>query len=126
MKELTITKVIFDDWWLNTNAFRLTSLPGREVDALADYHWKELQATAIRHSLRESKEEIVKGYHDVEESPDSECTCNSAIAYIQGFHLKDCPVYNAKKEQDDPTEGCTCGSSVGGDWHFEDCPVEAP
>ena len=26
----------------------------------------------------------------------------------------------------DSTEGCTCGSSVGGDWHIEDCPQYQP
>ena len=78
MKELTITKFIFDNWWTSTYVDRLTPLLPQEIEMLVDYHWKELRSK-IRHSMRETDQES--------------CTCNSAIARIQGLHLKDCPVY---------------------------------
>ena len=55
MQELTITKFIFDDWWTSTYVDRLTPLLPQEVEALVNYHWKELQGAAIRHSMRELK-----------------------------------------------------------------------
>ena len=80
-----ITKHVFDDWWTGMYIDRLTPLLPQEVEALVDHHWRELQATAIRHSLREMKEETKEDYN--------------------------------------PTEGCTCGATIGNLHHLRDCPV---
>ena len=81
-----ITKHVFDDWWTGTYIDRLTGLLPQEVEALIDYHWRELQATAIKHSLRETKEEMVY------------CTCRADEVSPPALHLSDCPVYQEAQE----------------------------
>ena len=92
MESLTITKFVFDRWWTGTYIDCLTRLLPQEVEALVDHHWKELQATAIRHSLRETKEDC---------GPTEGCNCgaNVDLTLTAGsppwFHMSDCPLYQA-------------------------------
>ncbi len=65
--ELTITKFVFDDWWTDTYGYRIEGLLAQEIEALVDHHWRELQAAAIRHSLRELEKETKEDYADVKE-----------------------------------------------------------
>ena len=97
--ELTITKFVFDDWWTSTYIDRLTPLLAQEIEALVDFHWRELRATAIRHSLREqAKKDCVTvmcnthaGGH--EGDPAEGCTCGAIVWQRSGWHLVDCPLY---------------------------------
>ena len=97
-EELMITKHVFDDWWTGTYVDRLTPLLSQEVEALVDFHWKELQTAAIRHSLREIKEKM-----------EEDCAPFTAM----------CDTHARGHAE----EGCTCGPNNPPDWHFEDCPL---
>ena len=96
--ELTITKFVFDDWWTDTYGYRIKGLlTQEEIEALIDFHWGELQATAIRHSLRELKEETKEDYVDVKEvcqDYNPGCTCGDGGE--PWFHMKSCPVYQPR------------------------------
>ena len=125
---LTVSKFEFDDWWTSTYIDRLTPLLAQEIEALVDHHWRELQATAIRHSLREQakkeKENYVTVVCDTHVGGHKDCTCGI-------LHFSDCPMY--QEEDLDPTEGCTCGArlaraSVGSpaELHLDHCSLYQP
>jgi len=78
--ELIISRFVFDDWWTSTYLDRLTPLLPQEIEVLVMHHWKELQATAIRHSMRELKRELG-------------CTCKASDSSPANLHMKNCPVY---------------------------------
>ena len=79
-----ITKRAFDEWWTNTYLQHIGGLMPKEIDAIVDYHWRELQAIAIKHSLRETKGEVVY------------CTCNTFAG--GSAHTSNCPLYQEAQE----------------------------
>ena len=89
---MKITKLVFDDWWTDTYGYRIEGLLTQEVEALIDFHWRELQATAIKHSFRETKEDMKEDY-----GPTEVCTCDSTLASLRNLHLKDCPLYQVTR-----------------------------
>jgi len=97
MEDLTISKHVFDDWWTSTYIDRITPLLAQEIEALVDYHWRELQGTAIRHSLRETKAARKRGetMQKEDEAFPKKCTCIGA-SYpndLGNWHLNYCPLY---------------------------------
>ena len=97
-----ITKLVFGDWWTDTYGYRIEGLLTQKIEALRDFHWGELQATAIRHSLRETKEDTKEDCGDIKEvcqnDPTGDCDCGGyAIPNLPPwFHWKSCPVYQPR------------------------------